>query len=63
MICQVGRHKRSFITGRGADSETEGKIFERIEVFTMIERGEFYVINNCTVIAHDYERIDGYYRM
>lgn len=29
----------------------------------MIERGEFYVVNNCMVIAYDYERIDGHYRM
>lgn len=29
----------------------------------MIERGEFFVVNNCMVIAYDYERIDGHYRM
>ncbi len=29
----------------------------------MIERREFYVINNLMVVAHDYERIDGYCRM
>ena len=28
----------------------------------MIERGEFYVVNNLMVVAHDYERIDGYGR-
>ena len=29
----------------------------------MIERGEFYLVNNLMVVAHDYERIDGYGRM
>lgn len=34
-----------------------------VEVVTVIERGEFYVVNNLMVVAHDYERIDGYGRM